>query len=179
MKKLGWLILLSIPVIGSAQMQTLTADDYARAEKFLSTTVNKLVLNGSIRATWNSDNTFWYKAQHADGDEYVQINAATGMRSEYSPAPEDTAGSNRPWWMRMRSLGVESPDGKKEAFIRDWNLWVRDKMTREETQLTTDGVENFGYATDNAGWKKSDRPILLWSPDSRKIVTQQQDDRNG
>ncbi|MDX1942222.1 MAG: DPP IV N-terminal domain-containing protein, partial [Saprospiraceae bacterium] len=71
-----------------------------------------------------------------------------------------------------------SPDGKKAAFIRDWNLWVRDIATGKETQLTTDGIENFGYATDNAGWKKSDRPIVLWSPDSRKIATFQQDQRH-
>lgn len=71
-----------------------------------------------------------------------------------------------------------SPDGKRVAFIRNWNLWVRDVATGQETQLTTDGTENFGYATDNAGWVHSDRPILLWSPDSKKIATQQQDDRN-
>ncbi len=74
--------------------------------------------------------------------------------------------------------GVRSPDGKKVAFIRDWNLWVRDVATGREKRLTTDGVENFGYATDNAGWTHSDRAILLWSPDSRKIATQQQDERN-
>jgi dipeptidyl-peptidase 4 len=73
---------------------------------------------------------------------------------------------------------VVSPDGKRAAFIRDWNLWVRDVVTGRETQLTTDGVKNFGYATDNAGWVHSDRPILLWSPDSKKIATQQQDERN-
>ena len=71
-----------------------------------------------------------------------------------------------------------SPDGKKVAFIRDWNLWVRDVATGQEKQLTTDGTENFGYATDNAGWVHSDRPIVLWSPDSKKIATQQQDDRH-
>jgi dipeptidyl aminopeptidase/acylaminoacyl peptidase len=38
-------------------------------------------------------------------------------------------------------------------------------------------VEDFGYATNNAGWTKSDRPILLWSPDSRKIATFQHDGR--
>lgn len=43
-----------------------------------------------------------------------------------------------------------------------------------DRQLTFDGVEDFGYATDNAGWKTSDRAILLWSPDSSKIATQQQ-----
>ena len=46
-----------------------------------------------------------------------------------------------------------------------------------ETQLTTDGVEDFGYATDNAGWTHSARPILVWSPDSKKIATFQQDQR--
>lgn len=72
---------------------------------------------------------------------------------------------------------VMSPDGRSAAFIRDWNLWVRDVATGRERALTTDGVRDFGYATDNAGWVSSDRAILLWSPDSRKIATQQQDER--
>ena len=41
--------------------------------------------------------------------------------------------------------------------------------------ITTDGVQNYGYATDNAGWTKSDRPVVVWSPDSKKIATFQQD----
>jgi len=49
--------------------------------------------------------------------------------------------------------------------------------TGKETQLTTDGVKDYGYATDNAGWQHSDRAILLWSPDSAKIATFQQDQR--
>ena len=74
--------------------------------------------------------------------------------------------------------GVVSPDGERAVFIRDWNLWVREVESGEETQLTTDGVEDYGYATDNAGWRKSDRPIVVWSPDSKKIATFQQDQRN-
>ncbi|ADW67370.1 S9 family peptidase [Granulicella tundricola] len=74
--------------------------------------------------------------------------------------------------------GVDvSPDGKKAAFIRDWNLWLRDLPTGKETQLTTDGIPNYGYATDNAGWSHSDNPILVWSPDSKHIATFQQDQR--
>ena len=72
---------------------------------------------------------------------------------------------------------VTSPDGRKAAFVRDWNLWVRDVATGQERALTTDGVKDFGYATDNAGWRTGDRPMILWSPDSRKIATQQQDER--
>jgi dipeptidyl-peptidase-4 len=70
-----------------------------------------------------------------------------------------------------------SPDGTRTAYIRDNNLWVRELATGKETQLTTDGVKDFGYATDNAGWTMSDRPIVLWSPDSKKMATFQQDQR--
>jgi len=71
-----------------------------------------------------------------------------------------------------------SPDKKQVAFLRDYNLWVREVASGKETQLTTDGVKDYSYALDNAGWEKSDRPILLWSPDSKKIATFQQDQRN-
>ncbi|QQL50761.1 S9 family peptidase [Mucilaginibacter ginkgonis] len=73
---------------------------------------------------------------------------------------------------------VTSPDGKRAAFIKDYNLWVRDVATGKQTQLTTDGVKDFGYATDNAGWSHSDGAVLRWSPDSRKIATFRQDQRN-
>ena len=74
-------------------------------------------------------------------------------------------------------IEVTSPDGKKAAYIKDYNLWVRDLATGQSTQLTTDGIKDFGYATDNAGWKSSDRAILEWSPDSRKVATFKQDQR--
>ncbi len=70
-----------------------------------------------------------------------------------------------------------SPDGKRAVFIRDNNLWSRDIATGKETQLTSDGVKDFGYATDNAGWAGSDRPIVAWSPDGKKVATFQQDQR--
>ncbi|WP_433984244.1 DPP IV N-terminal domain-containing protein [Tunturiibacter empetritectus] len=73
--------------------------------------------------------------------------------------------------------GVLAPDKTKEAFIRDWNLWVRDVATGKETQLTTDGVKDYGYATDNAGWTMSDNAVLVWSPDGKMIATFQQDQR--
>ncbi|MEO6949892.1 MAG: DPP IV N-terminal domain-containing protein, partial [Ginsengibacter sp.] len=78
---------------------------------------------------------------------------------------------------RSRADAILSPDGKMEAFIRNDNLWVRNISTKSEKQLTTDGEKDFGYATDNAGWKHSDAPILRWSPDSRKIATFKQDQR--
>ena len=70
---------------------------------------------------------------------------------------------------------VLSPDGTRAAFIRADNLWMRDLRTGKDTQLTANGQPNFGYATDNAGWRRSANPILVWSPDSRKIATFQLD----
>ena len=72
---------------------------------------------------------------------------------------------------------VVSPDGRRAAFVRDHDVWVRDLGSGAETPLTTDGVEHFGYATNNAGWIRSDEPVLLWSPDSRRIATFQHDAR--
>ncbi|PSL32256.1 S9 family peptidase [Chitinophaga ginsengisoli] len=72
---------------------------------------------------------------------------------------------------------VISPDGRLAAFIKDDNLWVRELPNGPERALTTDGTKDFGYATDNAGWRHSDKPILRWSHDSRKIATFKQDQR--
>lgn len=70
-----------------------------------------------------------------------------------------------------------SPDGRWAVFIREHNLWARELATGRETQLTTDGIEDFGYATNNAGWTHGPDPVLTWSPDSRKIATFQHDAR--
>jgi len=94
--------------------------------------------------------------------------------ADSAPQP---AGQRPPGGRGGAPAEVLSPDKKRAAFIRDYNLWVRDAATGKETQLTTDGVKDFGYATDNAGWTHSDRPVLAWSPDSKKIATFQQDQR--
>ncbi len=72
---------------------------------------------------------------------------------------------------------VVSPDGKSVVFIKEHNLWTINLETGEEFALTTDGFEDFGYGTDNAGWTRSNRPIVKWSPDSRKIATFRHDSR--
>ena len=101
------------------------------------------------------------------------------MEEPKPPSEEKTAAKGAARTVARRHAGDEnlSPDKKMAAFIRDSNLWVRTVATGEERQLTTDGVENFGYATDNAGWQHSDGAILTWSADGRKIATFQQDQR--
>ncbi len=79
--------------------------------------------------------------------------------------------------IEMPDAAVASPDGALAAYIKDHNLWVRNLETGADRALTTDGIEDFGYATNNAGWVRSDRPVLRWSPDSKKIATFQHDAR--
>ena len=167
---------------GSAQVaekKVFTAADYERAVKFLGASTNKNVFRSNVSATWLDDGRLWYSVTTPTGQEFVLINPADKSRKTAADkktllqgitekAPMASAGNN----------AVRSPDGKKAVFIKEWNLWLRDLESKKETQLTTDGVKDFGYATDNAGWRRSDKPIVLWSPDSKKIATFQQDQRH-
>jgi dipeptidyl aminopeptidase/acylaminoacyl peptidase len=85
-----------------------------------------------------------------------------------------TAGRDLPTPPPHSSL---SPDSTTAVFIRDYNLRAVNLGTGTETRLTTDGIKDFGYATNNAGWVHSDNPVVTWSPDSRRIATFQHDGR--
>ncbi|MGH9414843.1 MAG: prolyl oligopeptidase family serine peptidase [Terriglobales bacterium] len=112
------------------------------------------------------------------GKRYQCTRAGTTCTPSNQPAPANA----NPFARFARPKPGEhplsvSPNGKLAVYIKDWNLWLRNLQTHQDTQLTFDGVKNFGYATDNAGWTSSDRAIVLWSPDSTKIATYQQDQR--
>ena len=166
--------LLGIPALAGsspALHNVVDAQTYARAESFLPANTEPLVFNSPNEPVWDTDRSFHYQIRTAAGTQEVTIAVPAGSRTVKwvtgaSPS-QPTNDSNV-------SL---SPDGRQAAFIRDNNLWVRDIGSGAETQLTTDGLVDFGYATDNAGWKHTPHPILLWSPDSRRIATFQQDQR--
>ena len=111
----------------------------------------------------------------APGELTVELRRAGRYRCTKDPYRCRSVGS--PPMPSASRLLVASPDGRLEAFRRDHNLWVRSVATGEETRLTTDGREDFGYATDNAGWTRSDAAVVKWSPDSRKIATFRHDAR--
>ncbi len=78
---------------------------------------------------------------------------------------------------------VRSPDGQTEAFVHEHNLWIRPFAGGDSTQLTTDGEEFWSYGTTAPRPSQiiaaiPARPVLQWSPDSRRIAVQRMDERN-
>ena len=70
--------------------------------------------------------------------------------------------SNRwPWGFRNELIGRPdtSPDKKMTAFIRDYNLWIRNLEEKKEYQLSYDGGIGKYYSAS-----------VEWSPDSRKVM---------
>ena len=164
---------LSLSVAGiSQQKDSVTKAYYARAEQMLYFNTTKYIDNNVSNIHWLEDDKCWYQAYRPQKKEYVLVDAAKGTRTIVTKDEVDKGEKTN-----AKSNEVLSPDGTKAAFIKDYNLWVRDVATNKLTQLTTDGVQYFGYATDNAGWKHSDDAILRWSADSKKIATFQQDER--
>jgi dipeptidyl aminopeptidase/acylaminoacyl peptidase len=181
------IIALTLALATQAQQPVaLTTKDYEHAESMLGYNTEQLVDRGSIRPNWLDGDKFWYKVLTAQGSEFVLVDPVKGTRTTGADLAKLGVEASKPGGRGTgngagrggRMSEVLSPDGKKAAFIRNYNLWVKDVATGQETQLTTDGIKDYGYATDNAGWKSSDRPILVWSADSKKIITNQQDERN-
>ena len=177
MKKLTALILL-VSSLGAYpqtayQPEKVTREDYKNAEKTMRQYLSPLVKNESIRPVWTSDDNFWYTREGDSGPEKVEVDAKKLKKSVSALETRESGPGRYPY----RGSSGTSPDGKKSVFIRDNNLWMKYLETDEEIQLTSDGIEDFGYGTNNAGWTKSHNPVLLWSPDSRKIATFQHDGR--
>ena len=175
--------IVSFATNAQSDKKVLTAADYEAATLSLGLNTSKLVYRTNVNPNWLSDGKFWYSVSVPGGLEYVLIDPTNGSRKtgpDKKSILPDTTNATAATGARRRGGGLESisPNGKKAAFIRDWNLWIRDIATKKETQLTTDGIKDYGYATDNAGWTHSDRPIMLWSPDAKKIATFQQDQRH-
>jgi hypothetical protein len=83
---------------------------------------------------------------------------------EYSISREPVRNDQNRYWGSVQrensNRKVKSPDGKREAYISEGNLWVTDLTTEVSKQLSYDGTDYEYYSSD-----------IIWSPDSKKLVS--------
>ena len=84
----------------------------------------------------------------------------TGPAREFRGQPDGWQDVGGPPAQAASKESKASPDKKWEAFIRNYNVWIRSVESREEFPLSWDGNEGDYYTFQS----------LLWSPDSKKLV---------
>tara|TARA_B100000953_G_scaffold62246_1_gene49625 strand:- start:2549 stop:4729 length:2181 start_codon:yes stop_codon:yes gene_type:complete len=151
---------------------SLDVKDYENATKHFSKNLNKHLFNILNYQKWENEDFLYYDVKYEEKTESYQINLKTNEKSIL----KEKQSKSSPYSKRNRNEFL-SPNGKLAAYIENYNLWVRNLSTNKKTQLTFDGKEDYGYATNNAGWTKSKGPVLKWSPKSDKIATFRQDAR--
>ena len=149
-------------------VQKYDAKVYENASKHLPQNLNKYVKNNLISQKW-VDNNLYFNVKSDNTIKSYKIDAETLEIIE-----EELPDEIRP---SVNYLEIVSPNKKKSIYIKNYNLWIRDLTTKKTKQLTFNGYEDYGYATNNAGWIKNDRPVLKWSNDSKTITTFRQDSR--
>jgi dipeptidyl aminopeptidase/acylaminoacyl peptidase len=108
----------------------------------------------------------------------------------------ELTGFKKPY--RKPSWANISPDGKTILFGKDQNLWFMDKANYEkalkneedstiiQTQITKDGIENFGYHSDGFGESNAEKEknknkrksvSIQWSLDAKWFVMNRVDNR--
>ena len=149
-------------------VQKYDAKVYENASKHLPQNLNKYVKNNLTSQKW-IDNNLYFNVKSDNTIKSYKIDAETLEIIE-----EELPDEIRP---SVNYLEIVSPNKKKSIYIKNYNLWIRDLKTKKTKQLTFNGYEDYGYATNNAGWIKNDRPVLKWSNDSKTITTFRQDSR--
>jgi dipeptidyl aminopeptidase/acylaminoacyl peptidase len=132
-----------------------TKADYDRALAYRQKT-DGTVFRASVTPNWFDDGTkFWYRNDPAGGKkEFVLVDCVAGTREV---VPEERLPKAGPRETPRRDTPRE-PETKWTAFIKDHNVWLRDKKSGEEWQLTTNGREDNAYGR------------TIWSPDGTRLV---------
>ena len=109
--------------------------------------------------TWECDLASYQLGLVTSIQEPVRVFAPRPDRSKFEEiTPETNADGTNLAYDPPLYLDSNSPNGATTAFIKEYNVFVRDK-DGYEVQLSRDGVEGHSYG------------MLSWSPDSKTIVS--------
>ncbi len=205
-KQLGAALVMAVTLLGfgCAVTKPVVKKSPEERYKFVAENLGKMVTGGRItQVRWaNDESSFTFTR----GDKkYVfdlndrstkQITATEETNSVATARPRGNR-SSQPARGRQRDR-VTSPDGKWIAMCKDWNV-VLEPVKKDENEesesgaspesaehekpepihVTTDGQRKFRYGT--ASWvygeELDQREAMWWSPDSRKLVFYEFDER--
>jgi dipeptidyl-peptidase 4 len=83
----------------------------------------------------------------------------------------------------LEAPALYSPDGRYACFLKDADLWLRERETGFERPLTTDGAPYNAYGRQPEScmfalpYRKHPNPLALWSPDSQWLMTHRINER--
>ena len=146
----------------------LSSDDYNNAAKHLNKNLKKFMFNVLSSYEWDNEDYLFYSIKGENNIKNFKIDLKKNTKTIQIKKTKKTIFTNK-------NNEFISPNGQLSAFINNYNLWVRDLNNNKTIQLTFDGEKDYGYATNNAGWIKTEGPVLKWSPNSDKIATFRQD----
>ena len=177
-KKLSFFLGLIFFVLVSCDINnsSITKNDYEKASFHMGKSLNKHLNNVITFQKWDNEEIFHYKVKDRDKIESFTIDLNSLEKRNYNEIGEFISKKENKGYNK-NPYEFLSPDGNLAAYINDFNLWIRNTKTDVRTQLTFDGIKDYGYATNNAGWIQSKGPVLKWSPKSDKIATFRQDAR--
>lgn len=146
--------------------------DNARLAAALSTVADTIVAPGKL--------PFQSFTFDKDGHDESAIRVRIGKRgfrcelATYRCAKSDTLPDQQRF--------VRSPDEQWDAFSSGGNLWVRPVAGGDSIALTTDGMDGHAYGVGTVPPTRQrtnspNRPIVVWSPDSKRLAVQRIDER--
>jgi dipeptidyl-peptidase-4 len=159
-------------IVDAATGRKSPAFDHDRLAKGMSQATKQKISPGALPFSWF---TFTPDLQAIDF-------AALGRSWRFNLG----FGKPEPGQGRLSDAELPSPDGRLVAFLKGPDIWIREQATGIERALTTDGAERFAYGKSpdsnltTITWKRTGStppPALLWSPDSRRVLTHRLDER--
>jgi dipeptidyl-peptidase-4 len=164
-------VLISLLILGSCQTRQknlITADDYRRAESFLSRNIQDLVYGLEVSPEWiDEEHTFWYRVRAREGKRFLVVDPDQRIKTDVfdhekvaRALSEKTEKSYDAGELPFDSFKFVDKDRKKIEFEAEKKIWVvdletyevssREKEEREEKQeeVSPDG-EFVAFAKDH------------------------------
>ena len=167
--RLFYVLFVALFIGTDVTAETLSGGNYQRVDT-LSKLINKVYSMG-VNPVWIGDSHFfWYKNRERTGTVFYLVNAETGEKNHgdnlealknYVPEIWESVEVKKKKSV-VNEAKVISPDKQWVAYIRDNNVYIADANGKQcnEIPLSMDGTPGCFY-----------EPRLIWSPDSKKLVT--------